>query len=348
VRPAQVLISFAQLIYVAPKPLNKMQWSIGGRGIVAANFLCCTGMFEHLTTEARNPASEDLDGLSAAEIVQLINAEDAKVAAAVAEQAEPIARAIDVIAERLARGGRLIYIGAGTSGRLGVLDAVECPPTFNTHPTQVVGLIAGGTAALTSAVEGAEDRPELAIEDLNKARLTDSDVVVGIATSGRTPYVLGSLEYAQSLGAYTIGLSCNRDPQIATRCDLSITPVVGPEVVSGSTRMKAGTATKMVLNMISTGAMIRLGKTYGNLMVDLRASNSKLADRARRIVRAVTNLSDHDSERLLHDCGGEVKTAIVSHYTGYTSIEARRLLDASHGHLRKALEGHPANNVPAH
>ena len=184
----------------------------------------------------------------------------------------------------------MIYIGAGTSGRLGVLDAVECPPTFNTHPTQVVGLIAGGYTALTTAVEGAEDRPELAIEDLKNVSLTDRDVVVGIATSGRTPYVLGSLEYARSIGAFTIGLSCNRDPQIATRCDLSITPVVGPEVVSGSTRMKAGTATKMVLNMLSTGAMIRLGKTYGNLMVDLRASNTKLADRARRIVRAVTNL----------------------------------------------------------
>jgi N-acetylmuramic acid 6-phosphate etherase len=305
-------------------------------------------MLEHLTTEARNPASEDLDGLTAAEIVQLINSEDARVAAAVAEQADAIALAIDIIADRLARGGRLIYIGAGTSGRLGVLDAVECPPTFNTDPSQVVGLIAGGYTALTTAVEGAEDRPELAIEDLKKVGLTAGDVVVGIATSGRTPYVLGSLEYAKGIGAYTIGLSCNRDAQIATRCDLSITPVVGPEVVSGSTRMKAGTATKMVLNMLSTGSMIRLGKTYGNLMVDLRASNSKLADRARRIVRAVTNLSDNESERLLRDCGGEVKTAIVSHYTGFTSVEARELLANSHGHLRKALEGRAPNHVPAH
>jgi N-acetylmuramic acid 6-phosphate etherase len=305
-------------------------------------------MLEHLTTEARNPASEDLDGLSAAEIVQLINSEDARVAGAVAEQSGAIAQAVDVIAERLARGGRLIYIGAGTSGRLGVLDAVECPPTFNTQPTQVIGLIAGGYTALTSAVEGAEDRPQLAIEDLKKVGLTDNDVVVGIATSGRTPYVLGSLEYARSIGAYTIGLSCNRDAEIATRCDLSIAPVVGAEVVSGSTRMKAGTATKMVLNMLSTGAMIRLGKTYGNLMVDLRASNSKLADRARRIVRAVTNLTDQESERLLSDCGGEVKTAIVSHYTGYSSVDARQLLAASHGHLRTALEGFPSNNGPVH
>ena len=317
-------------------------------GHVFGGFLYfCTRMLEHLTTEARNPASEDLDGLSAAEIVRLINSEDAKVACAVGEQADAIAQAIDVIADRLAVGGRLIYIGAGTSGRLGVLDAVECPPTFNTNPTQVVGIIAGGYAALTTAVEGAEDKPELAIADLKGANLTSGDVVVGIATSGRTPYVIGSLEYANSVGAFTIGLCCNRDAQIATRCDLTIAPVVGAEVVSGSTRMKAGTATKMVLNMLSTGAMIRLGKTYGNLMVDLRASNSKLADRARRIVRAVTNLSDQESERLLSDCGGEVKTAIVSHYTGFSSLEARRLLDAAHGHLRKALEGHPSHNGPA-
>ena len=171
-------------------------------------------MLDHLTTEARNPASDDLDGLSAIEIVRLINSEDAKVAAAVAEQSEAIASAIDAIAERLARGGRLIYIGAGTSGRLGVLDAVECPPTFNTHPSQVVGVIAGGYAALTSAVEGAEDRHELAVEDLKNVRLTDGDVLVGIATSGRTPYVLGGLEYAQSIGAFTVGVSCNRDSEI--------------------------------------------------------------------------------------------------------------------------------------
>ncbi|MEX2309015.1 MAG: N-acetylmuramic acid 6-phosphate etherase [Pirellulales bacterium] len=303
-------------------------------------------MLEHLTTEARNPASEDLDGLSALEIVRLMNSEDEKVAAAVAEQTDAIAKAIDVIAERLERGGRLIYIGAGTSGRLGVLDAVECPPTFNTHPSQVVGLIAGGYSALTTAVEGAEDRPDLASEDLTSVQLSDRDVVVGIATSGRTPYVLGSLEYARSVGAYAIGLSCNRDAEIATRCDVTITPVVGPEVISGSTRMKAGTATKMVLNMLSTGAMIRLGKTYGNLMVDLRASNTKLADRARRIVKAITNLTDAESEQLLRDCGGEVKTAIISHYTGYSSLEARQLLDASHGHLRNALQGRVSNNGP--
>jgi N-acetylmuramic acid 6-phosphate etherase len=304
-------------------------------------------MLEHLTTEGRNPASEDLDGLTALEIAQLINSEDAKVAAAVAEQMGVIAQAIDVIAERLERGGRLIYFGAGTSGRLGVLDAVECPPTFNTNPWQVVGIIAGGYTALTTAVEGAEDRPELAVEDLKNVRLTDGDVVCGIATSGRTPYVVGGLEYAQSVGAFTLGLSCNRASKIAAHCNICITPVVGPEIVSGSTRMKAGTATKLVLNMLSTGAMIRLGKTFGNLMVDLRASNTKLADRARRIVKAVTNLTDPEAERLLKDSNGEVKTAIIRHYTGHSPAEARQLLSASHGHLKKALEGHLNNNTPA-
>jgi N-acetylmuramic acid 6-phosphate etherase len=294
-------------------------------------------MLEHLTTESRNPASEDVDALSPLEIVRLINAEDARVAAAVGEQADSIARAIEVIAERLAAGGRLIYIGAGTSGRLGVLDAVECPPTFNTDPKQVVGVIAGGHSALVRSIEGAEDRPDLAIEDLRRVNLSSADVLVGIATSGRTPYVLGSLDFARSVGAYAIGLCCNRDAEMITRADLSIIPVVGPEVVSGSTRMKAGTATKMVLNMLTTGAMIRLGKTYGNLMVDMRASNSKLADRARRIVRSVTKLSDRESQQLLDDCGGEVKTAIVSHYTGYPYAEARRLLAAADGHLRRAL-----------
>lgn len=303
-------------------------------------------MLDHLTTEARNPASEDLDGLSALEIVQLINSEDAKVAAAVAEQANEIAQSIDAIAERLERGGRLIYFGAGTSGRLGVLDAVECPPTFNSPPEQVVGRIAGGYTALTSAVEGAEDRPDFGVDDMQAVNLTEKDSVVGIATSGRTPYVIGGLEYAQNIGAFTIGLSCNPDPQIAKCCHISIAVVVGPEVVSGSTRLKAGTATKMVLNMLSTGAMIRLGKTFGNLMVDLRATNTKLADRARRIVQAATKLSPVASERLLEDCGGEVKTAIVSHYTGFSSGDARQLLSASHGHLRKALEGHiPANGA---
>ncbi len=301
-------------------------------------------MLEHLTTEARNPASEDLDGLTAQQIVQLINSEDAKIAAAVAEQSDAIAQAIDVIADRLENGGRLIYVGAGTSGRLGVLDASECPPTFNTQPWQVVGVIAGGYTALTTAVEGAEDNAELCAQDLRKLNFSKGDVLVGIATSGRTPYVIGGLEYAQSVGAFTVGVSCNRDSKHDVHCDISIAVVVGPEVVSGSTRMKAGTATKMVLNMLSTGSMIRLGKTFGNLMVDLRASNTKLADRARRIVRAVTKLSPTESERLLSECNGEVKTAIVSYDRGVSADEARQLLTASHGHLRSALQRDASQN----
>jgi N-acetylmuramic acid 6-phosphate etherase len=301
-------------------------------------------MLEHLTTEARNPASEQLDGMSALSIVRLINAEDAKVAEAVAEQADNIAAAIDVIANRLQHGGRLVYIGAGTSGRLGILDASECPPTFNADPKQVLGLIAGGPSAMLRAVEGAEDSPDLAAEDLRKIDLCSHDVLVGIATSGRTPYVLGAIDYAKSQGAYAIGLACNRDALLAARADLCISPITGPEVLSGSTRMKAGTATKMVLNMLSTGAMVRMGKTFGNLMVDLQATNSKLTARAKRIVGAITHLSADDAAALLKRCGGEVKTAIVAHQLGKTPEEARELLRTARGHLRQALEDAPAGN----
>ncbi|HMO87124.1 MAG TPA: N-acetylmuramic acid 6-phosphate etherase, partial [Lacipirellulaceae bacterium] len=206
-------------------------------------------MLEHLTTEARNPDSERLDALSPLELGRLINAEDAKIAAAVAAEEEHIAKAVEVIANRLQHGGRLVYIGAGTSGRLGILDASECPPTFNADPKQVGGLIAGGPPAILRAVEGAEDSPQLAAEDLRKIDLCSHDVLVGIATSGRTPYVIGALDYARSQGAFTVGLTCNRDALMAAQTDVCITPVVGPEVLSGSTRMKAGTATKMVLNM---------------------------------------------------------------------------------------------------
>jgi len=281
-------------------------------------------MLTNLTTEGRNPASEALDGLSALQIVRLMNFEDAKVAEAVRREAESIARAIDVVAERLKGGGRLIYLGAGTSGRLGVLDAAECPPTFSTPPEQVVGLIAGGHEAMFRAVEGAEDVPQSAADDLKAVRLSARDVLVGIATSGRTPYVLGGLEYARTVGAYAVGLSCNRDAALAGRADLSITPVVGPEVISGSTRMKAGTATKMVLNMLTTGAMVLLGKTYGNLMVDLRATNAKLVDRSRRIVTALTELSDAEAEALLARCDGEVKTAVVAHLGSMAPDVARQ------------------------
>jgi len=293
----------------------------------------------HLTTEARNPASEAIDRMSAAEIVRLINAEDAKVAHAVLEEADSIARAIEIIADRLRRGGRLVYLGAGTSGRLGVVDAAECPPTFNAPHGQVIGLIAGGRGAMFRAVEGAEDRPELAAEDLKAIALSAADVVVGIATSGRTPYVIGGLEYARAVGAATIGLACNRDASLVAHAELAITPIVGPEVISGSTRMKAGTATKMVLNMLSTGAMVLLGKTYGNLMVDLQCTNAKLVERSRRIVAMLTGVSAHEAEQLLQECGGEVKTAIVAHRCAVGAGEARQRLQRAGGHLRKALEG---------
>ncbi len=237
------------------------------------------------------------------------------------------------------QSGRLIYFGAGTSGRLGVLDAAECPPTFSSDPKQVIGLIAGGPSAMTNAVEGAEDNPEFGANDLQSLGLTSKDVVVGIATSGRTPYVIGGLDYARKLGAYAIGLTCNDNSELHSHCDLVIAPVVGPEIISGSTRMKAGTATKMVLNMLSTGAMVRQGKTFGNLMVDLRATNTKLTARAKRIVKAATKLTDDAACRLLHECNGEVKTAIVAHQTGESAERARLLLAQANGHLRKAIGG---------
>ena len=292
---------------------------------------------DHLQTEARNPASTRLDEMTALEIVHLMNAEDSRVVPAVATQAESLARAVEVIAERLRDGGRLIYVGAGTSGRLGVLDASECPPTFNSPLEQVVGVIAGGPVALTRAIEGAEDNPEQGERDLRSLGASSRDAVVGIATSGRTPYVLGAVAYARSQGAFTIGIACNTDAELNPRVDLPIVPVVGPEVVSGSTRLKAGTATKLVLNILSTGAMILLGKTYGNLMVDMRTSNSKLRARTNRIVRFLTGLSVEAADVLLSRCGGELKTALVVQLGGVEPEEARCRLAAAGGQMRKAL-----------
>lgn len=292
-----------------------------------------------LTTEQRNPVSASIDTLPSIEIVKLMNREDQQVAQAVAQESLSIAQAIDVITDRFQRGGRLIYIGAGTSGRLGVLDASECPPTFSTPPEMVVGLIAGGNAALTRAVEGAEDLPESGAEDLREIKLTAEDVVVGIASSGRTPYVLGGLEFANQIGAYSIGLSCNQGSELESVAKLTIVPVVGPEVVSGSTRLKAGTATKMILNMLTTGAMIRLGKTYGNLMVDLRATNQKLTARSQRIVSELTGLDSDSAVQLLSKCDGELKTAIVAHSLSVEPHEAREVIRDTGGHLRAALNG---------
>jgi len=294
-------------------------------------------MQKELVTEARNPASADLDQLSTIDFVRLVNGEDAKLANAVAEQAQKIAIAIDLIADRLAGGGRLIYVGAGTSGRLGVLDASECPPTFSTDPDQVIGLIAGGSKALQRAVEGAEDSPEQGAGDLRDINVSQRDVVVGIAASGHTPYVIGALNFAKDAGAGTVACSCNPGSPVSEAADIGIAVAVGPEVLSGSTRMKAGTATKMVLNMLTTGAMVRLGKTYGNLMVDLQATNHKLVQRSIRIVQQLTDLSESDAGELLDSCGGELKTSIVCHRLGVSPDSARAKLEAVEGRLRSAL-----------
>lgn len=291
-----------------------------------------------LTTEQTNPNSVDIDELSTHEIVQIMNSEDQKVAVAVRLESNSIARAIDAITEKLRAGGRLIYLGAGTSGRLGVLDASECPPTFNTRPEMVVGLIAGGYKALTSAIEGAEDNAPAAVDDLKAIHLSSLDVVVGIATSGRTPYVIRGLEYAKSLGAIAIGITCNGNSELHTTADIVIAPVVGPEIISGSTRLKAGTATKMVLNMLTTGSMIKLGKTFGNWMVDLRATNVKLKARSIRIVSSITGLDDVSAAKQLELCNGEVKTTIVSHIKRIAPEQARTLLANANGKLRAALK----------
>lgn len=297
-------------------------------------------MTNELTTEARNPDSEQLDELDTLELVLLINREDAKVSLAVHDQAPQIAEAIDLIATSLDSGGRLVYVGAGTSGRLGVLDAAECPPTFNADPGQVIGLIAGGSEALQHAVEGAEDSSSGGADDLKAIGLTASDVVVGITASGNAPYVVGALAYAKSIGAGTVGFSCNRGTEVLAGADIGIAVVVGPEVLSGSTRMKAGTATKMVLNMLTTGVMVKLGKTYGNLMVDLQATNSKLKERSIRIVTALTSLSPTAATELLLSCDGEAKTAIVCQQLALSPDAARSRLQLVNGRLRAALRKH--------
>ena len=303
-----------------------------------------------IETEARNPISIDLDRLTPRQFVELMSAEDANIVPAVLSQAEAIAQAIEIIARQLRDGGRLVYIGAGTSGRLGVLDASECPPTFNSPPGQVVGVIAGGEPALTRPIEGAEDHPEQGEADLIAVKLSKNDVLVGIATSGRTPYVLGGIAYARKLGTFTIGLSCTANSELAAAVDLAITPRVGPEVLSGSTRLKAGTATKLVLNMLTTGSMVQLGKTYGNLMVDLQTTNRKLQIRTRRIIREATGLHGDDAETLLNRCGHDLKTAMTSHLAGVSPEEAWQRLQSVGGYVRRAVEvhrnGHHLHNNP--
>lgn len=299
-----------------------------------------------LSTETRNPQSDHIDELSTLEMLTVINQEDATVAGAVATQLPAIARAVDTIAARFAQGGRLFYIGAGTSGRLGVLDASECPPTFSVPPALVQGLIAGGDAALRNSSEHSEDSPEEGASDLAAAGFgianavdpdaATPDTLVGIAASGRTPYVLGALLHARKLQAFTIGLACVADSPISKVADLTIAPITGPEVVTGSTRMKAGTATKLVLNMLSTGVMIRMGAVYGNLMVNVKPTNDKLIDRAYRIIMDTTGCDRFTATRLLIEAGS-VKVAIAMHKLGLARAAAEERLDNAGGSLSKAL-----------
>jgi len=290
-----------------------------------------------LLTEARNPATEHLDQLPTLDMLAVINDEDATVAAAVRAELVNIALAVDGIAARFGRGGRLFYIGAGTSGRLGVLDASECPPTFSVSADLVQGLIAGGDRALRLSSEHSEDSREEGARDLAATGFAEDDTLVGIAASGRTPYVLGAMDYAKDAGALVVGLSCVPGSAVAQAADIAITPATGPEVLTGSTRMKAGTATKLVLNMLSTGVMVRTGATYGNLMVNVRPTNAKLVDRAERIIAAATGCSPEEAARLLEESGESVKTAIVMQKLKLGRDAAERKLKAAGGVLTKVL-----------
>jgi N-acetylmuramic acid 6-phosphate etherase len=293
-------------------------------------------------TERRNPRTAAIDTASALDIVDLMAAEDAEVPRAVARAREPIARTIELIEAAFRAGGRLFYVGAGTSGRLGVLDASECPPTFGSPPEMVQGIIAGGLPALVSSIEGAEDDRNAGVAAIDERRVSASDVVVGIAASGTTPFVGAALGRAKALGARTVFLSCSDPPQVLSdSCDVCITVPVGPEVVTGSTRLKAGTATKLVLNMLTTGAMVRIGKTYGNLMVDLQVRNQKLVDRGERIVMEVAGVSREQAKAALEGAGGSVRTAIVMVRAGVARAEAERRIAAAGGRLRGILGDPP-------
>ena len=290
-----------------------------------------------MTTESRNPDTMDLDTMTPFELVTAMNQEDRKVAEAVEKVLPQTAKAVEWVCEAFEAGGRLIYMGAGTSGRLGILDSSECPPTFGVDPGMVIGLIAGGDEAIRQAVEGAEDSESLGIEDLKALSLTPNDVVVGIAASGRTPYVSAALSYAKSIGCRTVSIACNEGSLIGTHADLAIEPVVGPEVLTGSTRLKAGTAQKMILNMISTGAMVGIGKAYQNLMVDVVQSNEKLRSRAENILMAATEITRDEARRLLDEAGGSVKLAITMKRTGAGPEEAKKNLMESRGHIRACM-----------
>ena len=294
-------------------------------------------MLEHLLTEQPNPASEGIDALPTEEILRIINTEDSKVASAVARELPSIARAVDAIVDAFGRGGHLFYIGAGTSGRLGVLDAAECPPTFDVPPAMVRGIIAGGEAALARATETTEDDPAVGAHDLERNGFSASDVLVGIAASGRTPYVLGAIAAAERMGALTIGISCTPDSELARAVKISIVLLVGPEVVAGSTRMKAGSATKMVLNMLTTGSFIRLGHVFGNLMVNVQPKNEKLTDRARRIIASAAGVPYARAGELLAEAGGQVRVAIVMARLKTGRAVAERRLAAARGRVSAAI-----------
>ncbi|MBS4720069.1 N-acetylmuramic acid 6-phosphate etherase [Aeromonas caviae] len=286
-----------------------------------------------MITETRNPASVEIDQLSTLEMLRVINQEDQQVALAVGQLLPEIARAVDAIAAAFGKGGRLVYIGAGTSGRLGILDASECPPTYGVSAEQVIGLIAGGHRAILQAVENAEDDAELGAQDLKNIQFCANDVLVGIAASGRTPYVLGAMTHASAVGATVCSISCNPGSPLARAADISMVAVVGPEIVTGSSRMKAGTAQKLILNMLSTGAMIRTGKVYGNLMVDVEATNAKLVERQKRIVMEATDCDRTTAERALAEADNHCKTAIVMILAGLTADEARHRLQSSNGFI---------------
>lgn len=291
-----------------------------------------------LVSETRNPQTMDLDALSTLELVTRFNQQDALVAGAVQATLPDVARAVDAAAASLKAGGRIIYMGAGTSGRLGVLDASECPPTFGVPHGLVVGLIAGGPGALLKAVEGAEDNARFGEDDLQALNLTAQDLVVGLAASGRTPYVIGGLKFARRTGCTTVAISCNPDSPVAYEADIAISPVVGPEALTGSTRLKSGTAQKLVLNMISTGAMVKFGKVYQNLMVDMKATNVKLVDRACRMLMEATGVAREQAQAVLKQTDYDVKPAILMVLSGLDAQAAREKLDLHHGFLRAALE----------
>ncbi len=297
-----------------------------------------TNDLSHLTTEQVNEKTRMLDASSTLDIVRMMNDEDQQVAYAVKKQLPQIAAAIELIYARLKRNGRLFYIGAGTSGRLGIMDAAECPPTFGTHPEQVQGIIAGGNEALRTAIEGIEDDPLQGEADLKSYQFTGKDILVGITASGRTPYVLGAITYARYQKAATVAITCNPGSPLGQQVDLPIEVEVGPEVLLGSTRLKAGTAQKMILNMLSTGTMVKLGKVYQNLMVDLEPLNQKLRQRALRLIQLATSCQHTEAKHAFINSGGEIKTAIVSLLTGLSPEQARERLTINQGQIRKAIK----------